>query len=134
MSSIGQIAFWKDGKFIWVNKSDLPPPSQRKRRAFYINTDTIDPVQSQLDGKMYDSKSALRATYKAAGYLEVGNEEIPIVQHEEPIENYENAFLRTVEEKGGWEVVDAAIKNIDMEQAYNECLAVKEMGFDTIEE
>lgn len=31
-------------------------------------------VQSMLDGKMYDSKAALRATYKAAGVTEVGND------------------------------------------------------------
>lgn len=36
--------------------------------------DTMDPVQSQLDGKLYDSKSQLRATYKRAGVVEVGND------------------------------------------------------------
>lgn len=40
----------------------------------YLATDTMEPVQSQLDGKMYDSKSALRRTYKAAGVVEVGND------------------------------------------------------------
>lgn len=40
----------------------------------YLATDGMSPVQSQLDGKMYDSKSALRATYKAAGVVEVGND------------------------------------------------------------
>lgn len=39
-----------------------------------ILTDTMQPVQSQLDGKMYDSKSRLRATYRAAGMVEVGND------------------------------------------------------------
>jgi len=36
--------------------------------------DNMDAVQSMLDGKMYDSKSALRATYKQAGVVEVGND------------------------------------------------------------
>jgi hypothetical protein len=40
----------------------------------YLATDTMSPVQSMLDGKMYDSKSALRRTYKAAGVTEVGND------------------------------------------------------------
>ena len=31
-------------------------------------------VQSMLDGKHYDSKSRLRATYRAAGFVEVGND------------------------------------------------------------
>ena len=46
--------------------SELPSPM--------IISDHMNPVQSQLDGKMYDSKSALRATYKAAGVVEVGND------------------------------------------------------------
>jgi len=48
------------------SKSSLPTPM--------ISLDTMDAVQSQLDGKFYDSKSALRATYKAAGVTEVGND------------------------------------------------------------
>jgi hypothetical protein len=36
--------------------------------------DGMEPVQSQLDGKMYDSKAALRSTYKQAGVVEVGND------------------------------------------------------------
>lgn len=39
-----------------------------------VVTDTMAPVQSMLDGKMYDSKAALRATYKASGMVEVGND------------------------------------------------------------
>lgn len=39
-----------------------------------VMSDTMDPVQSMLDGKMYTSKSALRATYRAAGCEEVGND------------------------------------------------------------
>lgn len=37
-------------------------------------SDTMDPVQSQLDGKLYDSKSRLRRTYRDAGVVEVGND------------------------------------------------------------
>ena len=36
--------------------------------------DSMAPVQSMLDGKMYDSKRALRSTYKAAGVTEVGGD------------------------------------------------------------
>ena len=42
--------------------------------------DTMPAVQSQVDGKMYTSKAALRATYKPSGnaegkeYVEVGND------------------------------------------------------------
>jgi hypothetical protein len=40
----------------------------------YLISDTMDPVQSQLDGRMYTSKSRLRETYKSAGVTEVGND------------------------------------------------------------
>ena len=49
-----------------AKRSDLPSPM--------ITLDTMDAVQSQLDGKFYESKSALRATYKQAGVVEVGND------------------------------------------------------------
>lgn len=39
-----------------------------------IISDCMDPVQSQLDGKLYDSKSTLRRTYHEAGVVEVGND------------------------------------------------------------
>lgn len=48
------------------NRSDLPAPM--------VIGDSMDPVQSMLDGKLYDSKAALRATYKQAGVVEVGND------------------------------------------------------------
>jgi len=54
-----------------------PPRLNTKRSGLgapLLIRDDMDPVQSQLDGKMYDSKSALRATYKAAGVVEVGND------------------------------------------------------------
>ena len=47
-------------------RSGLPVPM--------ILSDTMEPVQSMLDGKLYDSKSALRATYRQAGVVEVGND------------------------------------------------------------
>lgn len=49
-----------------VQRSNLPFPR--------IISDTMEPVQSMLDGKYYTSKSRLRATYKAAGCVEVGND------------------------------------------------------------
>ena len=48
-------------------RSELPGP-------FVISDTMHGGVQSMLDGKMYDSKSRLRKTYRAAGMVEVGNE------------------------------------------------------------
>src|SRR5687768_18495563 len=47
-------------------RSSLPFPM--------VLSDTMDPVQSQLDGRYYDSKSRLRATYKDAGVIEIGTD------------------------------------------------------------
>lgn len=47
-------------------RSHLPGPM--------IITDTMEPVRSMLDGRMYDSKARLRATYRSAGVTEVGND------------------------------------------------------------
>ena len=40
----------------------------------HVVTDVMDQVKSMLDGKMYDSKSHLRASYKQAGVTELGND------------------------------------------------------------
>ncbi|MBB5051127.1 hypothetical protein HNQ36_001081 [Afipia massiliensis] len=51
-----------------------PQPKRSHLPCPRIASDHMEPVQSQLDGKMYESKSALRATYRAAGVIEVGND------------------------------------------------------------
>lgn len=47
-------------------RSDLPRPM--------IILDTMDEVQSQITGKFYTSKSALRAEYRRHNAIEVGND------------------------------------------------------------
>lgn len=53
-------------------RSSLPSPM--------VISDTMEPVKSMADGKVYTSKAAMRATYKPPGnpdgasYVEVGNE------------------------------------------------------------
>jgi hypothetical protein len=54
--------------------SRQPMPKRSHLPCPRIAGDSMEPVQSQLDGKLYDSKSALRATYRAAGVIEVGND------------------------------------------------------------
>jgi hypothetical protein len=39
-----------------------------------VISDTMDAVRSMADGKIYESKSRMRAEQKARGYVEVGNE------------------------------------------------------------
>lgn len=53
-------------------------PGSTKHRSYLtaplVIRDDMEPVQSMLDGKMYTSKSALRATYRRAGVDEIGND------------------------------------------------------------
>lgn len=57
-------------------------PNESASRGPIIMSDHIDPIQSQADGKTYDSKSALYRSYRADGnpqgihYECVGNENI----------------------------------------------------------
>lgn len=57
--------------------SHAPAPAAHARSSHAgpaVISDNMAPVRSMLDGKLYDSKAALRATYKAAGMTEVGND------------------------------------------------------------
>ena len=58
----------------WPDNHRDPEPQRSHLPAPGVIGDTMDGVQSMLDGKIYDSKSALRATYKQAGVVEVGND------------------------------------------------------------
>jgi ribosomal protein S21 len=50
--------------------------------------DTIEQgVQSQIDGKIYSSKSALRRHYKQTGHIEVGNDPQRHRRYERPKTN-----------------------------------------------
>lgn len=48
------------------NRSELSAPM--------LIRDCMDETRSMLDGRIYDSKSSLRKTYKQAGVVEVGND------------------------------------------------------------
>lgn len=50
-------------------RSDLPCPQ--------VLSDCMDAVQSQVTGKFYESKSALRREYRATGHIEKGNDKRP---------------------------------------------------------
>jgi len=55
----------------------------------HIISDTMAPIRSMADGRMYDSKSVYRNDLKARGLIEVGNERVerrpvqapPVRQH-----------------------------------------------------
>ncbi len=63
-------------KYIRHNGQWVPATAfTRPPRVFpSIIRDAMEPVQSQADGRLYDSKSALRAAYRDQGYVELGND------------------------------------------------------------
>lgn len=63
-----------------VSVFDLDPVEESKRTALsapYIISDTMDPIRSMADGRMYDSKSAYTRGVKALGCEIVGNDKLP---------------------------------------------------------
>lgn len=48
-------------------------PKRSNLAAPMIMSDSVE-VKSMVDGKIYTSKAALRQSYRAKGYVEVGNE------------------------------------------------------------
>ena len=59
------------GRFRFVKRSVAPARSHLPTP--YVISDTMEPTE-QVDGRFYTSKSAFRATGKALGLIEIGNE------------------------------------------------------------
>lgn len=65
---------WSKALPVEPRKAAIPPA--RSELPFpMIVSDQIE-LQSQVDGKIYTSKSALRRSYRERGYVEIGNEEL----------------------------------------------------------
>lgn len=58
-------------------KAALPPVKRSSLPCPRLASDHMEPVQCQATGVWHDSKSALRAGYKAAGVIEKGNDRLP---------------------------------------------------------
>jgi hypothetical protein len=66
---------WHDLDLPWPHNCRPPEPQRSDLTAPMVISDVImDGVQSMVDGKMYTSKARLRASYKAHGVIEVGND------------------------------------------------------------
>jgi hypothetical protein len=63
-----------DGREVYRRLDRGPPPARSDLPSPLVISDDMDPTQSMLDGKIYTSKSSLRATYREAGVTEVGND------------------------------------------------------------
>ena len=66
---------YRDGGLVLKSSVPSPPRGPRSHIAApMLIRDTIDPLLGMHDGKTYDSKSSLRASYKANGLIELGND------------------------------------------------------------
>ena len=67
---------YQTGPNSWSNR---PPEGRTARSALpmpMVISDTMEPTE-QVDGRFYTSKRAFRATGRALGLIEVGNERLP---------------------------------------------------------
>lgn len=65
---------WHDLDKPWPVICTKLEPDRRGPYRIHVISDVMPGVQGQHDGKMYDSKSRLRASYRAHGLIEVGND------------------------------------------------------------
>lgn len=85
-----------DGRQVY-RKVETVKPKRSHLSAPMINSDTMSEVQSMHDGKVYTSKSALRANYRAAGLEEVGNDPARLRPRKRP--KIDRKAIRTTIEK-----------------------------------
>lgn len=87
----------EEGRSVYRPVPSMPEPKRSHLSAPMINSDTMSEVQSMHDGKFYTSKSALRATYRAAGLEEVGNDPARLRPRKRP--KIDRRAIRTTVEK-----------------------------------
>lgn len=81
-------------------RSRAPAPKRSHLPSPQFIRDCIE-VTSMVDGKTYTSKSALRKSYRAGGYVEVGNEELKSPPRPKPDrEGIRNAVRRAASQVG----------------------------------
>jgi ribosomal protein S21 len=79
---------WHDLNEPWPSNCLPERPQRSDFPAPMLIGDTIEQgVQSQIDGKIYSSKSALRRHYKQTGHIEVGNDPQRHRRYERPKTN-----------------------------------------------
>jgi hypothetical protein len=61
----------------WRFVKPATPPARSALPRPYVISDTMEPTE-QVDGRFYTSKSQFRATGRALGLIEVGNDKLPL--------------------------------------------------------
>ena len=97
---------WHDMDTPWPAEC-LPPP--KPRSAFpvpMVNRDCMPLTQSMVDGRWYDSKSSIRAHYRDAKVIEVGNEVQRVPPPPQPKSN-KPAVRDALQKAGVWDDLPA---------------------------
>jgi hypothetical protein len=73
--------------FVWIDLGngrqglrrvrEQEPDNRSHLAAPQVISDSMPPLQSMADGRIYDSKSAMSATTRRMGFTELGNEKLP---------------------------------------------------------
>src|SRR5262245_48656881 len=61
------------GRYRWVSGYQKPPPARSRLPMPHVISDEMPPTE-QVDGRFYTSKQKFRATGRALGLTEVGND------------------------------------------------------------
>lgn len=90
--------------FVWTPDRGVIPKSEAPQiapvRGHSVISDFAEPVWNPADGKMYGSKGAYRRALRAAGCVEVGNENISSVERNRPRLDTPHAELARAIERG----------------------------------
>ena len=79
---MGDIGRGRRGKFFWnkeTNSFDVVPPKKSITEVAapaVLRDEIVGGIESMVDGRVYDSKSALRRSYKEQGYIEKGDDRV----------------------------------------------------------
>lgn len=75
---------WHDLEKPWPIACIKIEPDKRGPYRIHVISDTMNAVQGQHDGRIYDSKAQLRASYRAHGLIEVGNDPVRLKPYKPP--------------------------------------------------
>jgi hypothetical protein len=85
--------YWDENTGCWQEAAAYTPIPR-----VHIIGDTVRPMRSMADGKLYDSKSKYKAEVKALGYEIVGDQRAPNKEYK-PV-NWKNEMLDTARDLG----------------------------------
>lgn len=79
-----------------IPRDEAPPLHAQHGTGAYVQSDSMAPIRSHADGRMYDSKSQYRRDLKARGLIEVGNERVE--RRPAPLPPVRETLRRTIQQ------------------------------------